>query len=70
MSLVGSVLRVTQMQVTHSIFKAYDIRGVVPSTLNVPVAEALDGLQHFSIVEALTQPGHRLHTLALELLNK
>jgi len=36
----------------------------------VPVAEALDGLQHFSIVEALTQPGHRLHTLALELLNK
>ena len=36
----------------------------------VPVAEALDGLQHFSIVEAMTQPGHRLHTLALELLHK
>jgi arylformamidase len=36
----------------------------------VPVAETLDGLQHFSIVEAMTQPGHRLHTLALELLNK
>jgi arylformamidase len=36
----------------------------------VPVAEALAGLQHFSIVEAMTQPGHRLHTLALELLNK
>ncbi|MGI9152045.1 MAG: alpha/beta hydrolase [Limnohabitans sp.] len=36
----------------------------------VPVAEALEGLQHFSIVEALTQPGHRLHTLALELLYK
>ena len=36
----------------------------------VPVAEALGGLQHFSIVEALTQPGHRLHTLALELLHK
>jgi arylformamidase len=34
------------------------------------VAEALAGLQHFSIVEAMTQPGHRLHTLALELLNK
>ena len=34
----------------------------------VPVSEALEGLQHFSIVEALTQPGHRLHTLALELL--
>ena len=29
------------MQVTASIFKAYDIRGVVPSTLNEPVAEAL-----------------------------
>ena len=36
----------------------------------VPVAEALEGLQHFSIVEALTQPGHRLHTLALDLLHK
>ncbi len=29
------------MQVNPSIFKAYDIRGVVPSTLNVEVAEAL-----------------------------
>ncbi len=29
------------MQVTASIFKAYDIRGVVPSTLNVAVAEGL-----------------------------
>jgi phosphomannomutase len=29
------------MQVTPSIFKAYDIRGVVPSTLNEQVAEAL-----------------------------
>ena len=37
---------------------------------HVPVAEVLEGLQHFSIVEALTQPGHRLHTLALELLHK
>jgi arylformamidase len=37
---------------------------------HVPVVEVLEGLQHFSIVEALTQPGHRLHTLALELLNK
>ncbi len=36
----------------------------------VPVAEALEGLQHFSIVEALTQPGHRLHTLALKLLQQ
>jgi arylformamidase len=37
---------------------------------HVPVAEVLEGLQHFSIVEALTQPGHRLHTLALELMHK
>ena len=30
-----------RMQITHSIFKAYDIRGVVPSTLNEDVAEGL-----------------------------
>jgi len=36
----------------------------------VPVAEALPGLQHFSIVESLTQQGSRLHALALELLHK
>ena len=36
----------------------------------VPVAEALTGLQHFSIVESLTQQGSRLNTLALELLHK
>ena len=36
----------------------------------VPVAEDLPGLQHFSIVESMTQPGSRLHTLALELLHK
>jgi len=35
----------------------------------VPVCEALAGLNHFSIVEALVQPGHRLHQLALELLS-
>ena len=29
------------MQVTASIFKAYDIRGIVPSTLNEQVAEGL-----------------------------
>jgi arylformamidase len=34
----------------------------------VPVCEALAGLNHFSIVEALAQPGHRLHLLARELL--
>lgn len=33
----------------------------------VPVREALLGLNHFSIVEALVQPGHRLHQLALQL---
>ena len=34
----------------------------------VPVREALLGLNHFSIVEALVQPGHRLHQLALRLM--
>ena len=34
----------------------------------VPVCEALPGLNHFSILEALAQPGHRLHELALRLL--
>lgn len=34
----------------------------------VPVCEALPGLNHFSILEALTQPGHRLHQLAHRLL--
>ena len=34
----------------------------------VPVREALLGLNHFSIVEALVQPGHRLNDLALQLM--
>ncbi len=34
----------------------------------VPVCEALPGLDHFSILQALAQPGHRLNSLALELL--
>ena len=34
----------------------------------VPVREALLGLNHFSIVEALVQPGHRLNDLALRLM--
>jgi arylformamidase len=34
----------------------------------VPVCEALPGLNHFSILEALTQPGHRLNSLAGDLL--
>jgi arylformamidase len=35
----------------------------------VPVCEALPGLNHFSVLEALIEPGHRLHALALELLS-
>jgi arylformamidase len=35
----------------------------------VPVCEALPGLNHFSVLEALVQPGHRLHGLAVELLS-
>jgi arylformamidase len=34
----------------------------------VPVCEALPGLNHFSVLEALVQPGHRLHQLAKQLL--
>lgn len=34
----------------------------------VPVCEALPGLNHFGILDALAQPGHRLHQLARELL--
>jgi arylformamidase len=34
----------------------------------VPVCEALPGLNHFSALDALVQPGHRLHELALQLL--
>lgn len=34
----------------------------------VPVCEALPGLNHFSVVDALADPGHRLHQLALDLL--
>lgn len=36
----------------------------------VPVCEALPGLNHFSVLEALAQPGHRLHGLALALLGR
>ena len=34
----------------------------------VPVCEALSGLNHFSVLEALVQPGHRLHQLGKELI--
>jgi arylformamidase len=34
----------------------------------VPVCEALPGLNHFSILEALAEPGHRLNELALQQL--
>lgn len=36
----------------------------------VRVREALLGLNHFSVLEALCKPGHRAHALALELLMK
>lgn len=36
----------------------------------VPVCEALPGLNHFSVLEALAQHGHRLHGLALELVGQ
>nr|MDP2190687.1 alpha/beta hydrolase [Rhodoferax sp.] len=34
----------------------------------VPVREALLGLNHFSVLEALVQPGHRLCQLSLQLI--
>lgn len=34
----------------------------------VPVAELLAGLNHFSVLDALLQPEHRLHRIAQELL--
>ncbi len=34
----------------------------------VPVSEALPGLNHFSVLEKLIEPGHRLNSLARELL--
>lgn len=34
----------------------------------VPLAEALPGLNHFTVLDALATPGQRLHQLALELL--
>lgn len=34
----------------------------------VPVCEVLPGLNHFSILEALTLPGHRLHAIVRALL--
>lgn len=36
--------------------------------VSVPVCESLPGLHHFSILDALAAPSHRLHRLALELL--
>jgi len=36
----------------------------------VPVCELAPGLDHFSIVDALANPAHRLHELATELLQR
>jgi arylformamidase len=37
-------------------------------TRRVPVCEVLPGLNHFSVLDALVEPSHRLHQLALDLL--
>ena len=34
----------------------------------VPVCEALPGLHHFSVLDALVEPKHRLHKLAQQLI--
>lgn len=36
----------------------------------VPVCELAPGLNHFSIVDALADPAHRVHRLAMELLRR
>ena len=36
----------------------------------VPVRDELPGLNHFSVVEAMTQPGHLLHQRVLELMQQ
>ena len=36
----------------------------------VPVCEALPGLHHFSVLDALAEPGHRLQQLAQQLIAK
>lgn len=36
----------------------------------VPVSEAMPGLNHFSVVEAMVQPGHRLNALVMQLIKK
>ncbi|HPU10521.1 MAG TPA: phosphomannomutase/phosphoglucomutase, partial [Ottowia sp.] len=58
------------MQVTPSIFKAYDIRGTTPTTLNEPVAEAIGlafGTQAMALGERVVAVGRdgRLSGLAL-----
>jgi arylformamidase len=37
-------------------------------TRRVPICETLEGLNHFTVVDALVEPSHRLHQLALDLL--
>jgi arylformamidase len=37
-------------------------------TACVPVTEAIEGLQHFSVLEALANPSHRIHALASDLM--
>ena len=36
----------------------------------VPVCEALPGLNHFSVLDALVNPTHHLHNLAMQLITK
>jgi arylformamidase len=37
-------------------------------TRRVPICETLERLNHFTVVDALVEPSHRLHQLALDLL--
>ena len=64
----GTLYAVTGAQESTEFLRQNSLIQSAWSHGTVPVCEALLGLNHFSIVEALAQPTHRLHRLALDLL--
>jgi arylformamidase len=60
LSVVGSLESAEFLRHNRLIRKSWGARCV-------PVCQELHGLNHFSIVEALAKPDHRLHRIALEM---